>query len=141
MKLQRFQVQAWVEGGAPTITSYNMDLWLEKSIPLLYFSLFLKSAVLCAGFILKLIKWEESEVAQSCLILCDPMDYSLPGFTVHGILQARIPEYVAISFSRGSSWPRDWTRASHTTGRLFTIWAMREALKVLGREKRDTVGD
>ena len=45
----------------------------------------------------------ESEVAQLCLTLCNPMDCSLPGSSVHGILQARIPEWVAISFSRGSS--------------------------------------
>ena len=47
--------------------------------------------------------------AQSCLTLCDPMDYSLPGSCIHGILQARILEWVVISFSRGSSHPRDWT--------------------------------
>ena len=44
----------------------------------------------------------ESEVAQSCLTLCDPVDYSLLGSSVHGILQARILEWVAICFSRGS---------------------------------------
>ena len=44
---------------------------------------------------------KESEVVQSCLTLCDPMDRSLPGFSVHGILQARILEWVTISFSRG----------------------------------------
>ena len=49
----------------------------------------------------------ESEVAQSCPTLCDPVDCSLSGFSVHGILQARIPEWVTISFSRGSSRPRD----------------------------------
>ena len=49
----------------------------------------------------------ESEVAQSCPTLCDPLDCSLPGFSVHGILQARILEWVAISFSGGSSGPRD----------------------------------
>ena len=48
-------------------------------------------------------------VAQSCLTLCDTIDCSLPGSSVHGIPQARIQEWVAISFSRGSSWPRDWT--------------------------------
>ena len=53
----------------------------------------------------------ESEVAQSSLTLCDPVDCSLPGSSVHGILQARILEWVAISFSRGSSRPRDWTRS------------------------------
>ena len=53
------------------------------------------------------VKWE-SEVAQSCPTLCDPMDCSLPGFSLHGILQARVLEWVAISFSRGSSRPRDF---------------------------------
>ena len=66
------------------------------------------------------------EVVQSCLTLCNPVDCSLPGSSVHGIFQARILEWVAISFSRGSSWPRDWTWVSHTVGRLFTIWATRE---------------
>ena len=58
---------------------------------------------------------------------CDPMDCSLPGSSVHGILQARIPEWVAISFSRGSSQPRNQTRVSCIAGRFFTNWAMREA--------------
>ena len=55
----------------------------------------------------------ESEVAQSCPTLCDPVDCSLPGSSVHGIFQARILEWVAISFSRGSSQPRDepWSSA------------------------------
>ena len=48
-----------------------------------------------------------SEVAQSCLTLCDPMDYSLPGFSVRGIFQAKILEQVAISFSTAPSQPRD----------------------------------
>ena len=53
-----------------------------------------------------------SEVAQSCLTVCDRRDCSLPEFSVHGILQARILEWFTISFSRGSSWPRDWTWVS-----------------------------
>ena len=65
--------------------------------------------------------------AQLCLTLCDPMDCSLPGSSVHGILQARILEQVAISFSRGSSWPRDRTQVSCIAGRFFTVWATREA--------------
>ena len=69
----------------------------------------------------------ESEVAQSCPTLCDPVDCSLPGFSVHGIFQARVPEWVAISFSRGSSRPRDRTPDSHILGRSFTLWATREA--------------
>ena len=51
--------------------------------------------------------------AQSCLTLCDPMDCSPPGSSVHGILQARILEWVAISFSRGSSHPRARTQVSY----------------------------
>ena len=62
------------------------------------------------------------KVSQSCPTLCDPMDY-----TVHGILQARILECVAILFSRGSSQPRDGTQVSHIAGRFFTSWATREA--------------
>ena len=69
----------------------------------------------------------ESEVAQSCPTLCDPMDGSLPGSTVHGIFQARILEWAAISFSRGSSQPRDHTWVSCIADRCFTIWAIREA--------------
>ena len=60
---------------------------------------------------------KESEVAQSCLTLWDPMDCSLPCSCVHGIFQARVLEWVAISFSRRSSWPRDWTWVSRIVGR------------------------
>ena len=70
----------------------------------------------------------KSVVAQLCPTLCDPMDCSPPGSSVHGILQARILEWVAIPFSRGSSQPRDWTQPSLIAGRFFTIWATREAL-------------
>ena len=69
------------------------------------------------------MKW--SEVAQLCPTLCDPMDCSLPGSSVHGIFQARVLEWGAISFSRGSSWPRVWTWVSHIVGRRFTVWATR----------------
>ena len=55
------------------------------------------------------------------------MDYSLSDFSIHGISQGRILEWVAISFSRGYSRPRDWTWVSSTAGRLFTIWAIRES--------------
>ena len=56
--------------------------------------------------------------------------HSLPGFSIHGILQARILEWVSISFSRGSSWPRDRTGVSCIGGRRFNLWATREALWV-----------
>ena len=62
---------------------------------------------------------EVSEVAQSCLTLCDPMDCSLQCFSIHGIFQARVLEWVAISCSRGSSQPRDRTWVSHIVGRCF----------------------
>ena len=58
--------------------------------------------------------------------LCDPMDCSLPHFSVHGIFQARVLEWVAISFPRGYSQPRDQTWVSRIVGRYFTIWATRE---------------
>ena len=57
------------------------------------------------------------------------MDCSLPGSSGHGILQARILEWVAISYSKGSSWPRNWTCVSCVSciaGRFFTHWATRE---------------
>ena len=64
------------------------------------------------------------------------MDCSSPGFSVHGILQARILKWVAIPFSRGSSWPRDWTQVSPTAGRFFTIWATWEAHSWQKRKSR-----
>ena len=60
---------------------------------------------------------------QSYPTLYDPLDDSLPGSSVHGIFQARILEWVVISFSRGSFRPRDQTWVSCTAGRCFTIWA------------------
>ena len=69
------------------------------------------------------LKW--SEVAQSCLTLYDPMNCSLPGFSVHGVFQARVLEWVAISFSRGSSWPSGRTQLSCIAGRHFTLWTYR----------------
>ena len=64
----------------------------------------------------------EGEVAQSCLTLCDPVDCNLLGFSIHRILQARILEWIAISFSRGSSRPRDRIQVSRI-GRRFNLWA------------------
>ena len=84
-------------------------------------SLFLSFAILIMPFKF----W--SEIAQSCLTLCDPMDCSLPGSSIHGILQARILEWVAIAFSRRSSQPRDQTRVSCIAGRRFNLWATRKA--------------
>ena len=69
-------------------------------------------------------------ISISCSVVSDfdPMDCSPPGSSVHGILQARILEWVAIPFSRGSSWPRDWTCVSCIAGRFFTIWPPRKSI-------------
>ena len=80
----------------------------------------------CLPAILKLFI---SEVPQSCPTLWTPMDCSLPGSSFHGILQARVLEWGAISFSRGSSWPRDQTLVSSIPGRHFNLWATREVQK------------
>ena len=72
--------------------------------------------------------WNEGQkvlVAQSCLTLWHPMDCSLPASSVHRIFQARVLEWVAIPFSRGSSWPRDWTWVSCIASRFLTIWVHR----------------
>ena len=71
------------------------------------------------------VKWSRSVVSG----FCNSMDCSLLRSSVHGIFQARVLEWVAISFSRGSSWPRDWTQVSCTEGRHFTTWAPREVLQ------------
>ena len=79
---------------------------------------YVRSAVIIASI--------EIEVTQSCQTLWDPMDCSLSDSSVDGIVQAGILEWIVISFSRGSSQPRDWTRVSCIIGRRFTVWATRE---------------
>ena len=73
------------------------------------------------------------KVAQLCLTLRDPMDY-----TVHGILQARILEWVAFPFSRGSSQPRDQTQVSHTAGGLYQLSYQVSPLTILSLIKKKT---
>ena len=75
---------------------------------------------------------------QLCPVICNPMDCSPPGSSVHGILQARMLEWVAILFSRGSSQLRAQTWVSSITGGFFTIWATREALASLNLTILDT---
>ena len=72
------------------------------------------------------MKWSESISHSGIQTLCNPMDCSLPGSSICGILQVRILELLAIPFAGGSSWPRDWTQVSHTAGGFFTIWATRK---------------
>ena len=81
----------------------------------IYISLFFAATVIFESEV-------KVKVSQSCLTLCDPMDY-----TVHGILQARILKWVVFPFSKGSSQPRDWTQVSHIAGKFFTCWATRQA--------------
>ena len=69
-------------------------------------------------------------VAQLCLTLCNPMDSSPSGSSVHGIFQARILHWVVIPFSTESSQPKVWTQVSWIAGRLFTVWATRKALYI-----------
>ena len=72
-----------------------------------------------------------AKLLQPYLILCDPMGYSLPGSSVHGVLQARLLEWVAKAISRGSSQPRDWTCISYVTciGR-WVLWLYKELLHI-----------
>ena len=70
-------------------------------------------------------KWY-SEVTQLCPTLCDPMGCSLSSSSVNGIFQARVLEWIAISFSKGSFRPRNRTQVSCIAGRRFTVWAIRE---------------
>ena len=80
-------------------------------------------SVITIIIIIGLIAWYVMLVTQSCPTLCDPMDCSPSGSSVHGILQARILEWIGIPFSRGSSQPRDRTQVSCIAGRFFTVWA------------------
>ena len=80
-------------------------------------------------------------VTQLCLTPCDPMYCSLPGSSVHEILQARILEWTAIPFSRGSSWPRDQTRVSCIAGRFLTFWATGKTLGVSKKKSKIEISD
>ena len=81
------------------------------------------------GLIAQLVCARARSVAQSCPILCDPMDCRFPGSSVHGIFQARILEWFAISYSRASSWPRDQTHISPIScmgKQILDYWAQVE---------------
>ena len=75
-------------------------------------------------------------VTQSCLTLWNPMDHSLPGSSIHGLLQARIPEWVVIPFSRKSAQPWDWTWVSCIASGFFTVRATRKAVIFFERAPR-----
>ena len=132
----------WLYGASPSLAAKNiinlisvLAIWwclcVESSLVLLEDSVcydHLGKTLLASVLLHSVLQAQsESEVAQSCPTFCDPMDWSLPGSSVHRIFQAIVLEWIAISFSRGSSQPRDQTRVSHIVDRRFTIWATREA--------------
>ena len=98
-----------VHGVAKSCTTERLSLSLLNYVGLLFWIRVI------------MVKESESEVSQSCPTLCNPVDCSPPGSSVHRILQARILEWVAISFSRGSSQPRDGTQVSRIAGRRFNL--------------------
>ena len=102
----------WLSNWTTTTLGYNCEGWCFKN------KFFLKEDFSNHYFVL---------FAQSRQILCNPVECSLPGSSVHGIFQERILEWVHVSFSRGSSQPRDWKQVFCITSWFFTIWANREA--------------
>ena len=105
-----------------TILSFSSLICSSPSFILLSIPsvVFLFQLLCCSSLF---VCYSDSEVARLCLTLCDPVNCSPPGSSVHGILLARILEWVAISFSRGSSCLWDRTRFSCLAGRLFNLWA------------------
>ena len=114
--LKYFQIFSVIYFLAPglSVIKKGLPCQHDKESPPFFF--YLDTVFYCVNL------WKKVKVVQSCPALCGPMDY-----TVHRILQARILEWVAFPFSRGSSQPRDWTQVSHIAGRFFTSWATREA--------------
>ena len=98
---------------------YYMEIKLEKKGPWAMCCKGLKNVII---YQINHDRLSQAKLLHLCPSLCSPM-----GYTVHGILQTGIMQWVAISFSRGSSQPRDWTWVSCIAGRLFTVWAIREA--------------
>ena len=119
--LQPFFIYQWF---SLLISSFFL-VFLEGAglVPLWSFPWFNKGISFCKADSLSISKGKKMKVkvTQLCPTLCDPVDY-----TVRGILQARILEWLAFPFSRGYSQPRDWTQVSRIAGRFFTSWTTRE---------------
>ena len=118
----------WANQGNPELHFLKWNLCLE---PMLIFTCVIKpfqKIRYCCSKNLEfgMNNYQIVLVAQSCPNLCDPVDCSLSGSSLLGILQARMLEWVAIPFSKGSSQPKDRTQASHIISRFFTIWATRK---------------
>ena len=88
-------------------------------------------SIIISSVLYSFITESESEVSQSCPTLCDPMDCSLPGSSIHGIFQARVLEWADTSFSRGSSQLRGGIWVSCVTDRCITLWVTKEAVPLL----------
>ena len=101
----------------------SLSMFLKYFLPNSLLDMHTKMSVCCVS------------VSQLCLTLCVPMGCSPPGSSVHGFLQARILEWFAISSSRESSWPRDWTPVSRIAGGFFTILTTREVQRIIGSRK------
>ena len=113
-----------------TVTRQILPIQVQLQIPLLPGSLpssptwnytYLFSYLFLPGLAAHMCILKKVSVPQLCPTLCNPMDCSLPGSSVHGILQAGILEWIAMPSSRESSQPKDWTWVSCIAGRLFTI--------------------
>ena len=114
--------RTWKQPRCPSADEWIRNLWYIYTMK--YYSAIKKNtfeSILMRWMKLGPIIQSESEVAQSCLTLCDPVECSPSGSSVHGILQARILEWVAISYSRGSSHPRDRTQVSRIAGKHFNL--------------------
>ena len=100
-------------------------LLCECFVYVCYTSIYQLNTLICSHFKISIIISLKVKVlfTQSRLTLHNPMDYRPPGSSVHEILQAKTLDWVAIPFSRGSSWLRDWTQISHTAGSFFTVRA------------------
>ena len=110
----------------------NIKIWLSSLYYIERTTSFYYAIRTLPYVLFKFLLWFCVLVTQSCPTLCDLTDCTPPGFSVHGILQARVLEWIAIPFSRGTSQPRDWTLVSCLTGRFFTIWATGKSL-ILGK--------
>ena len=116
----------------PGLISFRMD-WLDllavqgtlKS--LLQHHSSKASILLCSAIF---IVGNKRKCTHSCPTLCDPMDYSLPGSSIHAIFQARVLEWVAIFFSRVYSWPRDWTQVSCIVSKTLYCLYSRDRYKI-----------
>ena len=115
---------SWTTGH---MDNYFLPIWMSNSVNKGYYFqemvpyLQLNTQKVCIPIVVVML------VTQLCPTLYHPIDCSPPGSSVHGILQARILEWVAIPFSTWSSWPRGRTQLSQIAGRFFTVWLTREA--------------